>query len=188
MVILDLQEIRVPLGDDSFAMLQQPYRMEINIPREAKAGQPFNFQFHLEQSDQPLNITYQDGNIFDYYQLNLSLRPDFQNAAINPSGTMTTALLPAQEPAMRWKMEPVGKEAIEGIFWVYLDFVPLQDDVPSTSTALLARNVSIPVTSFCGLNTRWMIIISTVLTIAAIFIGIPQIEFFKRESAHGKKK
>ncbi len=187
-VFLDLQEIRVPIKDETYAMLQDPYQMEITAPKLAKFGQQFGFSFKLSQSSQPLNVTSQDVDIFDYYQINLQLRPDLENTTINPPGSMTTALLPGQEPAMVWKMDAASKEEISGTFWVYMEFVPLQDGLEKTSTALLARNISIPVKTVFGLNTRWITILATAVIVAAIFLGIPQLPFFKGEGAHERKK
>lgn len=187
-VVLDLQEIRVPVNGENYAMLQEPYQMQITAPKHARLGQQFGFSFKISQSNQPLNITSQDVNIFEYYQVNLQLRPAFENTTINPPGSMTTALLPGQEPAMVWKMEPIQKEDINGTFWVYLDFIPQQDGLEETSTALLARNISIPVQTVFGLDTRWITILSTALTVGSVFLGIPQLSYFKGESKHGQKK
>ncbi|MEE4194415.1 MAG: hypothetical protein V2J07_04380 [Anaerolineae bacterium] len=178
-VILQLQEIRIPLEDGTFAMLQESYQMVIHTPPAVKAGQQFAYSFQLLHSDQPLNITFQDVNIFDYYQINLTLEPDFDQTTINPPGTVTTALQPGQEPVMQWKMEPVDRQPISGIFWVRVDFIPLEPDLEASSTALLARQVSIPVATIFGVSTRGIILISTILTVAAIFLGLPQLPLFK---------
>ena len=180
-VVLELQEIRVPLDDGTYAMLQQPYQMQVAAPKSAKLGKQFDYTFKLKLSEQPINITAQDVDIYDYYQVNIELRPDFLNTTINPPGSMTTAMLEGQEPAMIWKMDPIGNDAIEGVFWVYVAFVPLVDEVEPSSSALLARNVNIPVQTILGLTTRWVAIIATALTVAAIFLGIPQLPFFKGE-------
>ncbi len=178
-VALQLQEIRIPLEDGKFAMLQESYQMVIQTPPAVKAGQQFAYSFQLLHSDQQLNITFQDMNIYDYYQINLTLEPDFEHTTINPPGTVTTALQPGQEPVMQWKMEPVDRQPITGIFWVRVDFIPLEPDLEAASTALLARQVSIPVEDIFGINTRGIILISTILTVAAIFLGLPQLPLFK---------
>lgn len=187
-VILDLQEIRMPLENGQYAMLQQAYQMQIEAPTQAKAGKLFNYSFQLLRSENALNVTLEDVDIFDTYQLNLTLQPDFNNTLINPPGSMTTALLPEQEPIMLWKMEPVGKATIDGIFWIYLDFVPLTDDLPASSTALLARNVEIPVQTIFGFSTNWIAVISAAMVISAIFLGLPQLPPFRKETDDHPKK
>jgi len=181
-VTLDLQEVRVPLDEDQYALLQEPYQIKITSPRRVKAGKIFGYTFSLVPSIQPVNITAQDVNVYSFYQVNLILKPDFENVTINPPGSMTTALLPDQEPKMLWKMEAVGKEPVTGIFWAYLDFIPLEPESEAFSTAVLARREEIPVQSILGLNTNGVAILSTAFSIIAIFLGIPQLPVFRKAS------
>ena len=187
-ITLQLQEIRVPVGDETFALLQESYKIVIETPKTVKAGSQFGYTFELQQSDLPVNITDQDVDINEYYQLNLMLEPAFENTTINPPGSVATAILPGQEPAMIWKMEPTDKETITGIFWATVDFVPIKDGVEPSSTALLARKLNIPVQTILGMNTDTITIFATVFCVTAIFLGLPQLPFFKGESDVKRKK
>lgn len=187
-ITLQLQEIRVPVGTETYALLQDSYQIVIENPKAAKAGKQFGYTFELQQSEIPINVTFQDVDLYKYYQLNLRLEPAFENTTINPPGSMITSLLPDQEPSMVWKMEPTGVDPIQGIFWVYLDFIPLEEGIEPSSTALLARKVEIPVQTILGLDTDTVTIISTMFTVAAIFFGLPQFTSFKGEPDDRKKK
>ena len=178
---LDLQEIRVPLEEGQSALLQESYQIKITAPRLIKAGKIFGYSFALIPDNQIVNVTAQDVDIYTQYQVNLVLLPDFENAMINPPGSMTTALSSSQEPAMLWKMEATGSEPVTGIFWVYLDFIPLEPTVDSFSTAVLARSVDIPVQSMLGLNTNAVAILSTASLLIALFLGTPQLRFFRKD-------
>ena len=187
-VALELQEIRVPLSEDRHAMLEQAYQIQIETRTQAKAGQQIDYLFRLVKSEKTLTITEADSNIFDDYQINVELRPDFENTYMNPPGSMTTALLEGQTLNMSWKLEPDGTADIEGVFWVYFDFIPLKENLPESSTAILARSVNIPVQTLLSFSTRWVTIFSTAFVVAAIFFGVPQLPFFKGEQNDKPRK
>lgn len=187
-IILQMQEIRIPADDETYALLQDSYEMVIESPQTTKVGSQFGYSFELRKSDNPINVTFQDVDIYDYYQLNLSLEPMLENTTINPPGSVTTALLPGQKPAMIWKMEAIGKESITGIFWINIDFIPLNNEIEPSSTALLARKVDIPVQTVFGMATNTITFLATIFCVAAIFLGLPQLPFFQGETHANIKK
>jgi hypothetical protein len=181
-IVLQLQEIRVPLPDsDQFALLNQAYDIVISLPTVLRQGGKAAISFSLIKSDTPINVSTQDDGMYNHFLVTVELKPELANADLTPAGVMKTSLLEGQEVSMQWSVQTESREDTSGIFWVHFNFITDDESTPDYRTAVLARSVEIPTQTLMGLSTRWVAAASSVFLVMALFLGLPNLAVSKEE-------
>lgn len=174
-IALPLQEVRLKIDDtDNYAVIMTPYMMYITLPNSLKFGGDASLSFSLNHSsDTPLLLNQTDVNLYDYFNVVVELRPDFEHLYVEPAGTMSTPFIEGQDISLTWNISNKTRQNQEGVLWVYLSFYPIDSGQEVNRTAILAKQINIETKSIIGLDTSWTAVLSAAILTASIFLGWP---------------
>lgn len=182
-ITLPLQEIEITVPSSSkdtenYAALLTPYEMTLKLPRRLKTGNETKISFSFSPSPNMAASTQANENLYLYYNMVIELRPEFDTLQITPPGSMSTAVLEGSNTAMQWTLITETSMVNEGLFWVYLNFYPLDSSMEIQRTAVLAKPITLISESPFGLSTRWVAVVSSVFLTLSFFFGWPTIGNF----------